>query len=177
MKNLVTFITAWVLCMSIYAQGQGGARHHTETPDGNRKEFSPEQYKKHMEDFVTREAKLTEAESAKFFPILHEMRGKQFNLMKQQRELMRQGRQNTSLSELEYEKIITQTTALDIESKEIEQTYFKKFHAVLPWKKIFAVRQALNRYQMEALKQFRPGPREGTQKNPSKGNGLQNNRK
>lgn len=168
MKKFFTLIMAMVLCVSIYAQNQGGAPKRNWSNDGPRKEFNPEQFKKDMRDFVTREANLTEQEANRFFPMLSEMQEKQFKLMQQQRELMQKGKAASGISESEYEKIITQTTALEIESKKIEQTYYKKFHTVLSWKKVYAVRQALNRFQMEALKRFHPG-KGGQQRNEQKG--------
>lgn len=146
MNKFIAIITSLVICLCMTAQPQDGAR----------KDFSPELYKKHLTEFVTTHAKLTEAEAASVFPIIYELHEKQHQLMKQQRELMRKGMHDANLSEAEYEKIITQSTGIDIEIKKLEQTYFKKLHSVLPWKKVYAVRMALNRFQMEALKRFRP---------------------
>lgn len=156
MKKIITWIMATMLCLGINAQQQGGIPRHYGTNEGQRKEFNPEQFKKHMREFVTREANLTEQEATRLFPMLNEMQEKQFKLMKQQRELMQKGRNTANLSEDEYEKIVTQSTALEIESKKVEQNYYKKFHTILSWRKIHAVRMALNRFQMEALKQFHP---------------------
>ena len=64
---------------------------------------------------------------------------------------------NANLSEAEYENIVTKLASIEVESKKVEQTYYKKFHTVLPWKKVFAVRMALSRFQMEALNHFQPG--------------------
>ena len=152
MKRLATLLLTLVLCIGIHAQNQGGARHNEP-----RKEFNPEQFKKDMREFVTREAKLTDAEAARFFPMLEEMYEKQHQLTRHQRELMQKGKGGTALKESDYENIIVQSTNMDIEAKKLEQSYFKKFHTVLSWQKVFAVRQALNRFHMEALKQFHPG--------------------
>lgn len=146
MKKCIAIIAAWVICLCVAAQPQGG----------NRREFNPELYKKNMIEFVTAHAKLTEAEVASAFPIINELHEKQHKLLRQQRELMRKGVKEANLSEGEYEKIVTKSTEIDVDIKKLEQTYFKKLHSVLPWKKVYAVRMALNRFQMEALKRFRP---------------------
>lgn len=154
MKKIIAIITSLVFCICITAQPQSNGRQGQN--GGNRREFNPELYKKNMTEFVTNHAKLTEAEASNVFPLINELHEKQYKLMGQQRELMRKGMHDANLSEAEYEKIITKSTEIDVEIKKLEQTYFKKLHSVLPWKKVYAVRMALNRFQMEALKRFRP---------------------
>ena len=122
-----------------------------------RAEFNPELYTQHMNEFVAREAHLTEAESTKFFPLLNAMQNKQRKIGRQQREIMMKASRNTNISEEDYEQMVMRVTGLEIESRKVEQTYYKKFHSVLSWKKIYAVRVALARFQVEALNLFQPG--------------------
>ena len=110
-----------------------------------------------MNEFVAREAHLTEAESTKFFPLLNAMQNKQRQIGRQQREIMMKAFRNTNISEEDYEQMVMRVTGLEIESRKVEQTYYKKFHSVLSWKKIYAVRVALARFQVEALNLFQPG--------------------
>ena len=146
---------ALTTCASLQAQAPGNNGRNQNA----RREFSPELYIKSMNEFVTREAKLTEAEAAKFIPLLNEMFNKQHQIMREQRELGMKTWKNQNLCESEYETIVTKLASLDVENKKIEQTYYKKFHSVLSWKKVFAVRIALSRFQMEALNRFQPGNR------------------
>ena len=141
MKRFVLVITTLLVCFCVNAQNQGFGR--IQNP---RAEFNPELYTKRMNEFVARESHLTEAESAKFFP-----------LGKQQRDIMMKACRNTNISESDYEQMVMRVTSLEIESRKVEQTYYKKFHTVLSWKKIYAVRVALARFQVEALNQFQPG--------------------
>ena len=174
MKKFITLIVAVLVCIGMSAQNpnNGGKNQNN-----GRREFSPELYMKRMHEFVAREACLNETEAAKFFPLLQEMLGKQHELRNRQRDLMMKGWKNQNLSEAEYEKMVTQMAALDVESRKIEQTYYKRFHTVLPWKKVYAVRIALQRFQMEALNHFQPG-RGNNRGNEQKGNGFWNgNRK
>lgn len=127
-------------------------RRH-ERKHGERPKFSPEEFKKYLEDFVSRECCLTPQEKEKFFPLLHEMMHKQRQIRKQQMELFKQ---QEDLTEKDYEEIVTKCTALEVEDKKIEQTYYKKFHSVLTWKKVSKVRVALYKFQMEALRNFQP---------------------
>ena len=153
MKKIIMLMMALLTCVCMEAQQHNNAGKQ----QGGRREFNPELYMKKMNEFVANEAGLTEAESAKFFPLLREMLNKQHGLMRQQRELMMKGWKNQNLSEADYEQMVTKVAALDVESKKVEQTYYKRFHSVLPWKKVYAVRIALTRFQMEALNHFQPG--------------------
>ena len=152
MKRFVLVITTMLVCFCVNAQNQGFGR--IQNP---RAEFNPELYTKRMNEFVAREAHLTEAESAKFFPLLNEMQNKQRQIGRQQREIMMKAFRNTNISEEDYEQMVMRVTGLEIESRKVEQTYYKKFHTVLSWKKIYGVRVALARFQVEALNQFQPG--------------------
>ncbi len=153
MKRIITFIFITLTCLCLQAQNQDNRGRNT----NGRKEFSPELYMKTLHDFVTREARLTESEANKFIPLLNEMFDKQYKLRGEQRDLMMKTWKNANLSEAEYENIVTKLASIEVESKKVEQTYYKKFHTVLPWKKVFAVRMALSRFQMEALNHFQPG--------------------
>ncbi|MBO7581837.1 MAG: hypothetical protein J6T38_10030 [Bacteroidaceae bacterium] len=152
MKRFVLVITTLLVCFCVNAQNQAFGR--IQNP---RAEFNPELYTKRMNEFVAREAHLTDAESAKFFPLLNEMQNKQRQIGRQQREIMMKAFRNTNISEEDYEQMVMRITGLEIESRKVEQTYYKKFHTVLSWKKIYGVRVALARFQVEALNQFQPG--------------------
>ena len=139
---------AITLCMS--AQ-QGGS---AQDANGSRRQFSPERYRQKLEEFVTREAGLTPEEASKLFPLIHEMQQKQHKNTEAAGAAMRSCQDGAS--EAEYERAISKAIALDLENKEIERTYYNKFHSILSWKKIHAVRIALWKYQMEALRHFSP---------------------
>lgn len=151
-KRITIWVLIWMLCISINAQVPNTGYQRPQ-----QRQFSPELYMKRLNEFVSRGACLTEAEQTKFLPMLAEMLGKQHELAKQQRELLMQSWRNKNMTEADYEKMVTKTIALDLESRKVEQTYYKKFHTVLSWKKVYAVRQSLQRFQMEALNHFQPG--------------------
>ena len=161
MKRIIVICCCFLTTALSFAQ-QGG-----NNGQGRRHEFSPELYRQNMEAFVAREAQLTPDEAQRLFPILHEMLGQQRRNNEAQREAMRSCGENAT--ESDYEKAVKRVLELDVENKRLEQDYYKKFHSVISWKKIHAVRFALWRFQMEALKHFTPhgdknGPR--NQQNP-----------
>jgi len=120
----------------------------------NHKPFSPEQFKKDMESYIAKEAQLTPAEGQAFFPMMFEMLEKKRKNNDSRRELMRSV--NPQTSEAEYAVIIDKVTTLEVDEKKIEKEYYKKFHKVLSYKKIYQVRNAINKFQMEMLRRFTP---------------------
>ncbi len=147
MKRICTLL----LCLALAATLAAQQRQPTWR---SRQQFSPEQFRRDLETFVTREASLTPIEAHQFFPMLHEMLEKQRKNKDEAREIMRKCDENTS--EREYEQILTKALRLDVRNAEIEQAYCKKFHSVLSWKKIHKVRIALFRFNMQALRNFAP---------------------
>ncbi|MBR1379751.1 MAG: hypothetical protein IJ557_11565 [Bacteroidaceae bacterium] len=134
-------------------QDQQGQRREQWQQQGPR-QFSPELFNQRLEQFVKNDAGLTAAECQKFFPLMHEMLNKQREINDKIQRTIYQGFGDKS--ENEYEQIISKVQALEIESRKLEQTYYKKFHTVLTWKKIYKVRFALSKWNMEVLKMFNP---------------------
>ena len=120
-------------------------------------EFNPEEFDKWMESYITNEVGLNAEEGKKFFPLLKEMRIKQFKNDQQGREIM--GKLNDNSSEADYEEAINKVLELDLQNRKIEKEYYKKFHSVLSWKKIHKVRFAIQKFNMEALRRFTPPQR------------------
>ena len=155
MKKLTFIILCLLTTISMAAQ----------KPNQERKEFSPEKYRQNLEAFITKEVCLTPEEQQKFYPLLGEMMEAQRKLMDQEREIMRSGKD--AKTEADFEKIISKSTALQVENRKLEQTYYKKFGKVLSWEKIYKVRIAMVRFNMQALRKF--SPRKGKWNGPQKG--------
>ena len=135
-------------------QRQGAQNEQRQEQWQRQRQFSPELFNQQQEQFVTKEAGLTPAEAQKFFPMMHEMLNKQREINTKIQHYYAQCFGDKD--EREYEEIINKVIALEVESRKIEQTYYKKFHTVLSWKKIYRVRFALSRWNMEVLKMFNP---------------------
>lgn len=176
MHKLFTIILAVFISIAAFAQQPEANR-----PRGPKTEFSPEQFIKELKDFIINEAQLTPPEATRFFPMLFEMHDKTRKIQDKQRELsMKAMMGEAQMTESQYAKTVDEITKLEVTAKEIEQTYYKKFHSVLSWKKIYKVRVAINKFHMQALSRFQPGrtnnnhPR-GPQGNPQH-RGWQNGR-
>ena len=154
MKRIFFYIIACLLfSVNLQAQNIPNGRQHRQ----EHRQFNPEEFDKWMESYITNEVGLNAEEGKKFFPLLKEMRIKQFRNDQQGREIM--GKLNDNSSEADYEEAINRVLELDLQNRKIEKEYYKKFHSVLSWKKIHKVRFAIQKFNMEALRRFTPPQR------------------
>lgn len=137
------------MAMSAQEQGNGGQR-------SQRRDFSPEEYWKNLQEYVTREAKLTDEEAAKFYPMLKEMTEAQRKNSGKSMWILHSFYGKENVSDEEYGKALDQLLQLEVENRQIEQNYYKKFHEVMSWEKVFNVRGALSQFYREALNRFNP---------------------
>lgn len=144
MKRL--FVNILICCFSVAAMAQG---NHPQ-----RRDFSPEEYWNGLRDFVTREASLTTEEADGFIPMLKEMMEEQHKNNRRSFELIRSCNEGTT--ESEYGTAVKQLLEIEVDNKRIEETYYKKFHTVMSWEKVFKVRHALYKFNREALNRFNP---------------------
>lgn len=144
MKRILTSLLAICITACVYAQENVQQR----------RDFSPEEYWKILKEFVNREAQLTESEAEGFYPLLQEMMEEQRKNGGKTFEIYRSCNEGTT--EAEYEVKVKQLLEIEVQNRQIEETYYKKFHSVMSWKKVFSVRNALYRFNREALNRFRP---------------------
>ena len=131
-----------------------GNTQHGQWNNQGRQQFSPEAFKKGLEQFVAANAGLTAQESQQFFPLLHEMLAKQREIQNKINANLRKG--TGTKNEQDFEKLLNENAQLEIENNKIELNYYQKFHKVLSWEKIYKVKGALYLFNMEALKKFTP---------------------
>ena len=120
-------------------------------------EFTPEHFIKEMTNFITNEAKLTQEEADKFFPMLFEMQGKTQKMQQKRRELSMKARTQKDMTEQQYACLVMEICKSEVEEKQVEETYYQKFHSVLSWEKIYKVRVAINAFHMRAIGMFSRG--------------------
>ena len=110
--------------------------------------FSPEKFDADLREFITKEAKLTEQETAKFFPVYKEMQTKQREVFGKQKAL--------AMSKPEGEKAckeaIRQRDENELEMKRIQQSYHEKFMKLLPASKVYAIMQAEDSFHRRMLR-------------------------
>ena len=112
--------------------------------------FSPEQFQADLEQFMAKEAALTEQESAKFFPLYREMLQKQRAVWNQMKELGK----NKPSDENACKQAVQKRDELELEQKRILQTYHNKFFRLLPASKVYDVIKAENRFHRRAIRKW-----------------------
>ena len=119
------------------------------------RKFSPEKFEADLAAFITKEAKFTNEEASKFFPLLREMHQKQRGLYKKMREAGKEKPAN----EEGCANAISERDRLDIELKKLEQCYHKKMLQVLPASKVYDAIKAENQFHRRMMKGWQKGKR------------------
>lgn len=146
MKRLSLLLLTFLLTFGSYVvadvQGQGQAQ-----------KFDPAKFDAEQQQFITKAANLTEQEAARFFPLFREMQKKQRAIYERQRQL---GFVKPA-DEKGCAESIRQHDQIDLELKQIQQTYHNKFLRVLPASKLYDVLQAEDRFFRMKLRSWGGG--------------------
>jgi hypothetical protein len=140
MKYYALILLCWLTALTAQAQ--------------ERPKFSPEKFEADMEAFITREAKLTEQEAAKYFPLLREMHQKQRTIYTRMRKISTE----TGTDEQACAKAVRECDRLNIELREIEQRYHEKMLRVVPACKVYAAIAAESRFHRQMMRGWGKGP-------------------
>ena len=111
--------------------------------------FSPEKFQADLEQYITTEAGLTNEESAKFFPLYREMQQKQRVVYNKMHELFKLPHDEASCK-----RAVQRRDQLEIELKQIAQTYHNKFLRVLPASKVIGTIIAEDKFHRRVFRKF-----------------------
>ena len=111
--------------------------------------FSPEKFQAALEQYITTEAGLTNEEAAKFFPWYREMQQKQRVVYNKIHELFKLPHDEASCK-----RAIQRRDQLEIELKQIAQTYHNKFLRVIPASKVIGTIVAEDKFHRRAFRKF-----------------------
>lgn len=131
---------ALLLALTVEAQGQ-------------RPKFDPVKFQADLEQYITMKAALSPKEAASFFPLYREM-------MKKQRAIfgaMRRYRHADICNNKACEEAILKQDEADIQIKELQRSYHKKFMQILPAGKVFQIIKAEDRFHRQAFKRVAHG--------------------
>ncbi|MBR1468809.1 MAG: hypothetical protein IJ605_01655 [Prevotella sp.] len=117
--------------------------------------FDPAKFDADLEQFITTEAGLSPQEASAFFPLYREMLRKQRVFF----DAMRRDRHQDPTDDKACREFIEKRDKMDVEIKEIQQTYHSKFMKVLSPSKVFKIIQAEERFHRKAFKKMsKPRP-------------------
>lgn len=119
-------------------------------PQDKKPKFSPEKFKADMEQFIAKEACLTPEESAKFFPVYDEMQKKQRAVFGRMRRI---GRVKPT-DEKGCREAIETRDRLELDLKQIQQTYHNKLMTIIPASKLFDVIKAEDKFHRRMMNKY-----------------------
>ena len=126
------------------------------------RKFSPEQFRMQCELFVAREAKLTQSEAQRLFPMYTQMREEQRKLNDEQHRLRREAGKD-EISDKRSLEILNRLNELSHKAVQIEIDYDKKMLKIVSASKLLRVKQAEQRFHRKMLDRIandrRKGPR------------------
>lgn len=122
---------------------------------GERRKFSPEDWRQQLEAYILKETDITKEEGQKVFPIIHEMHEEQRKITMRSHDSIKKTKQS-NLSECEYKCIVQSVCRNEVEQKKVAEAYLTKMATVVSWKKVYQIGLALYRFRMEALSKFMP---------------------
>ena len=124
--------------------------------------FSPEEFRARAERFIGQKAGFTAEEAQQFFPLYHELKGKQWELNKEVWKLKNQ-KPEASATDKEYTNILQKIKSLNVEIARLEETYYKRMCKAVPAKKVFKAMNAEDEFHRQTLSKFnhekKGGPR------------------
>jgi hypothetical protein len=115
---------------------------------GGQQKFSPEKFDADMEKFVTEQAKLTQQEADKFFPLFREMHQKQRAVYHK----IRQATKQQPADDKTCETTLKECDKLNIELRQIEQAYHLKMMKAVPAKKVYDAIMAENNFHRRMMR-------------------------
>ncbi len=110
--------------------------------------FDPAKFETDLEQYITNEAKLSQQEAARFFPIYKEMRRKHKALFDQARKW----RHIDANNEEQCENAIRQQDNTEVQIKQLQKDYHAKFLKVLSASKVYSIIKAENDFHRQAFK-------------------------
>jgi hypothetical protein len=143
MKKRISITLLAVTLFSPFAEGQKPA-------DEGRK-FDRQAYQARRNAFITAEVSLTADEAEVFIPLDNELKQKQFDAGRECRRLLRESRQQDTLSDELCLKLIDCSIETRIKEAQLEKEYFEKFRHILSPSKLYRYRLADFKFMQEFM--------------------------
>lgn len=118
--------------------------------------FNPARFQADLEQFITIEAGLNPRQAAKFFPLFREMQNKQRTLFNKMRCYQHVDTRDQKAAE----KAIRECDLIDLQIKQLQQEYHKKFCKMLPAGVVWNIIRAEEKFHRQAFQRMvkRGGP-------------------
>lgn len=112
-------------------------------------------FEKRKQQYVQKQAHLTDEEAVKYFPISHELARKKFELHRQRRKEMHEIKLKNNLTDNEYRQLIDDKIDVKMKEAELDKEYAKKFENILSPEKLFKAQQAEKEFIQKEITKYR----------------------
>ena len=129
--------------------------------DANKSLMNLQEFEKNKQEFIIKEAGLTEEEADKFFPINNELQKKKLDLHRKHQEDLKLIKESKDISDAEYEQLIKENIDLKMKEAELDKEYSDKFNKLISPQKLFKAQQAERTFMQEELRKFRESKKDG----------------
>ena len=158
-------LAAWMFAADCVAQREHrphGGPHPEMSPahPGGMKgprHFQPEKFKQELQAYITREAKLTEAEARKFFPVFFEMKEKLRNLERQKGRSLHTVTSERA-TEADCQRVVEQQKNLTLKMARMENDYHSRLCSMVGVRKFVRVLEADRRFGRKMFKKMTDKP-------------------
>ncbi|HZK26674.1 MAG TPA: hypothetical protein VFD00_03935, partial [Thermoclostridium sp.] len=118
-------------------------------------------FEKSKQEFIIKEAGLTQEEAESFFPLNSELQKKKLDLHRKHKEDMKQTKESENISDEEYEHLLKENINLKMKEAELDKEYSEKFNKLMSPEKLFKAQQAERTFMQEELRKFRESKKGG----------------
>lgn len=116
----------------------------------DKRKFDPNRFQADLEQFITTEAGLNPRQAAAFFPLYRQMQNKQRMLFNKMRCYQHVDTRDQKASE----KAIKECDLIDLQMKELQQEYHKKFLKILPAGVVLNIIRADEKFHRQAFQRM-----------------------
>lgn len=118
-------------------------------------------FEKNKQEFIMKEAGLTQEEADSFFPLNNELQKKKLELHRKYRENLEHTKGAVNISDEEYEKLINENINIKMREAELDKEYSELFNKLMSPEKLFKTQQAERTFMEEELRKFRESKENG----------------
>ncbi len=160
MKKATLLLVLFALISSVtFAQNKGDV-----TLSGGVRGFNKQEFRQRMQDYITKEANLTQEEAKAFFPIYNEYKDKQRQIHMSINKLKKNTPNNND--EKAYEKCLMEMAELNAEMAGLDSVYYKKICKTISAQKFFKILNIEDRMHRKMLQNYNKPRSRGNKTRP-----------
>ena len=153
MKKATLLLLFLITSALSFAQNHGNG-----AAQGRRAGFNKQEFRQRVEDYITKEANLTQEEAKAFFPIYNEYKDKQRQIHMSINKLKKNTPNNND--EKAYEKCLMEMAELNAQMAGLDSVYYKKICKAISAQKFFKILNIEDRMHRKMLQNYnKPRPR------------------